>query len=1058
MDEKDFEYSEEELDEIDYYEIISLNEIIKLNPTFVAFSNEEIYNYLFNFFKSKTKAEGFLKLFTDIIQRQKFNINIKNFIIVADAVRDNFETLDIEDFVSKIKNSNKEQIQIAYKNKNKLWFPLVYDNNSPKIKFNASTTTIIDLMTNKNNDKYIIFKDDERDIPIMGVYFYEPVITDDNYLNEIIASHLIKDRQKDDMKSADNFASFDDLIKSYKIDLPLKKIDNDEYHYKNLNSLLKRFNNDLDTININDFEILKKYLEDLNKNEKIEEIKYSKNINNKPLNIKNNRFYFFNILKETYKLIDITFRSSTKLKKELELISKEKNYIEPLPIINDLNTLLINLNDDNFDIILDNIRTIRKNLSIDNSIETLNKFININIDEINKLFINIETRFQLLLNTYKDIYKISFTFEDDEHEIKKGLDLKNYEGIPIRVDDYKKNAVYVDEGEEEIEEIEEKEFNPYDELKKYYYNLEKGFSEALKIIIPFLVNLKEISKLPINYDLIITHLFNLYRGIPEKYIIIKKIYGDKYDDNYYKEQSLKPIKFVLISENEDENLKKANIEYMNIIISMIYDIICKWSIEIQNEILNSSLLFLKDRCYINCIHLWNDYGAPYDMNSKDGVLYYIMCIFEDVFKEQFSDNDYNYLELDKNFKKIIINKLNENYVKELNDFNKIEKKKKKENKGLEAGKKLIELYKNKEFKNDKFLNSFIEALIYMPSYKYEKIHKYLLGCCLERIDENFSADIYLKLTRDDLKKAKNKLAEERVLNKPRYKRFYLEKNKEKEQNILFNVITNFINYKNIYISSLNDWFKNYNDNTILTLENIKDIQIKLRNIYTIHTTTYLHNFFNKKPEIIKNYTFNNYKQILIAISNILFFHLKNDAKQFIIKINNTIIELDKLSSIINDDNITDIIQIRTIIIIRAMCLPSYPDIISNPKLIPSISISNELSKLITNDINKKIFNIILNNKMPTLEDQINYINKIREENKDKILASLNKKTREEKDILKEMKKIGLDIDDDDIEIKKNIDIDQNFEDEGEREYNLGKEEQDNDDDLDNEDYGFIYAD
>ena len=111
---EDFEYvEEEEVDEIDYYEIVSLKEIIKLNPSFIAFSNEEIYNYLFNFLKSKTKAENFLKLFTDVIEKQKNKININNFIVVADAKRDDFSELDIDEFILKIKNSNKEQIQIA---------------------------------------------------------------------------------------------------------------------------------------------------------------------------------------------------------------------------------------------------------------------------------------------------------------------------------------------------------------------------------------------------------------------------------------------------------------------------------------------------------------------------------------------------------------------------------------------------------------------------------------------------------------------------------------------------------------------------------------------------------------------------------------------------------------------------------------------------------------------------------------------------------------------------------------------------------------------------------
>jgi hypothetical protein len=1061
--EEAFIYDDEELDEIDYYEIVSLEEIIKSNPTFVAFSDEEIYNFLFNFFKSKTKAEGFLMLFTDIINRQRTKANVKNLIVVADAQRDKLDDIDIEDFILKVKNSNKEQIQIAYKNKNKLWFPLIYDDDSTKIKMKATQTTIIDMTTFGDNNKYIIFKDDERDIPVMGLYFYEPATISDNYLNEKITSHLNKNRYKEKVLLGDNYKSFDDLVNDYKIAMPLDKIDDDEYYYSNINTLFKKFNYDLDTIKIKDFEIFKKYLEDLNKKEKVVEIKYSKIDKIKPLHIKNERFYFFQVLKDAHKLLDITAKSAKKLKDALESYVKDKNHVEELPIIKNLETLMLNINSQNYDDIITNLREVRKNISIDNCVEFLNKAANIDVKIIDEHFEKIKNKFDLLLTTYKDIYKIAFTFHEDEHEIKKGLDIKDYEGVPVRVDDFKKTAAYAEEDDDD--DIEEVDYNPNDELKKYYtnyyYNLEKGFVEALKIVLPFILKLKEVSKLPINFDIIATHLFNLHRGIPEKLVIIKNKYKGEYDDSYYKEQSLKTIKFVLMSEDEDDKLKEANIEYIDQIIIMIYDAICKWTIEIQKEILTETLLFIKDRCYIPCIHLWNDYGAPYNMTLKDGVLYYLICVFKDVFVEQFSEDDNNYLEIDKEYKNKIIDRLKENYKDELDLFDKEEKKKKKENKGLETGKKLTEILKTKEnYKTDKFLETFIQALLYMPAYKYEKIHKYLLGCCLEKIDENFSADVYLKINRQDIKKAKGKLAEERVLNNSRSTRLFLLKEEKKGQKELFTPIENFIYYEDLYESSLEDWFKNISDKTVLSKANIEDIKIRLLNTYNIHITNYLQLFFGKKPEVVKTYNFYNYKQILLAISQILYTHLKEDAKPFILKINETIKELDKLSSIINDDNITDIHQITSIIIIRCMCLPSYPDINTNPKLIPSISVTTEVSKLITSDINKIIFNIILNSKMPTLEDQINYINNMREENKNKILATLKKKTREEKEVLKEIKKIGIHVDDDDDDVHINKDKDDNNEEEGEREHDIGGEDdgEADDDNLDFGNYGFIYAD
>jgi len=1085
--------NEEELDEIEYFEIVSLEEIIKLNPFFVLFSNEEIYNYLFSFFKSKSKANHFLTLFINVIERQKRKADTNNFIVVAEAKRGWFNDEDknedededededneekkqtsiIEDFVLKIKNSNKEPVLEAFKNKNKIWFPLVYDNESSNIKFKASSTTIIELTNEYSNDKYIIFKDDERDIPVMGVYFYEPIVLDDDYLNEKIVSFLIETKDKNEFKSSKDYNTFEDLINDYKIKLPLNKIDKDEYHYGNINSIFKKFNKDLDFINSDDFKDLKTYLENLNKKEKEYDVKYSKIGDIKPLDLTNSRFLFFRYLKSSKKLADITKKAGGKLKEIYDSRKNELIEVEHFPIVKELGVLMLNIQNDNYEAVIKNLREIRRNLTINNSLEFLKKALELDeLDEINETFDSIEKKYNLLFNTFKDIFKISFDFNEETSEIIKGNNIDDYEGVPVVIDEYKKNAVYVndddddnnDDDNDETEEEKDKDNNE-NEFRKYYYNLEKGYLEALKIVLPIINKIRIVSKLPINYDLITTHLFNLYRGIPSKEMIIReKIKGD-YNDSYYKELAEKSVKYVLSTEGENKNLKEANIEFMKIVINMIYDVICKWSILTQNDILTNNLLFIKDKCYLACIELWNDYGAPYDMNSKDGVIYYLLCVFKDVFEE------YNYIELDKDYKKIVLEKLKNNYGEELAEFNKMGAKKKKENKGLEAGKKLIEILNTKDKKGDKMLNAFIEALMYMPAYKYQKIHKYLLGCCLEQIDDNFSADTFINKERKDLKKAKSKFANERVLNKKRYKRFYITKEDIIKEQVEFKEISNYIHYKEFYDKNLEQWFnemvkKDNKNKTYINEETLMIIREKLRETYLIHYNNFIPNFFSKNLYTLikqKSYTFDNYRQILISVSHILFIHLNENAKEFINNINDTIKELDKLNSIINDNNITDISQIRSIIVIRGLCLPAYPTINEKAKLVPKIDIPKDTYRSIINDINKKMISIINTSKMQTPEEQMNYINKIREENKDKIIAALNKKSREEKDVIKELNKVGIKLKDEDGEEVKEINKEKmeiaDDEPEDMNEYQLGQEEIDDDDNLDIQDFGFIYGD
>ncbi len=1083
----------EELDEIDYYEIVSLEEITKYNPTFVVFSNDEIYNNLLEFFKSdKVKGQTFLRLFNEIIERQKNKIQTNNFIIIADAKRGNFtekvlsedeeieqqeeikSTFMISEFVNKIKNSNKDQVKLGFKNKNKIWFPLVYDDESAKIKYRPTSTSIIEL---GENDNYVIFKDDERDIPIMGLYFHEPKAQDNDNLNEKIVSYLNTYQEKGEVKLSSEYKSFDELIGNYKTKLPLDKIDEDEYNYLNLSNLLKKFNYDLDYISIKDFELIKNHLKSLASKEKTENIKYS-TVKNKPIKLDNNRILYFSILKKTFSLIDITLKSAKKIQKDLDELKDQKVFIEPLPIHNDLSILISNINNDNYSDIINNLRDIRKNLSINNCSNILENCLNINIEEVKRHFEKLENKFKLIMDAYKDLYEIRFSFEKEEKDIKLANDMTEYEGLLPNKIDYetkKEKDIYEDDDDDyyvTYDEIDKThDFDKY--YNNYYYKTEEGFNDALKIVLPFIAEIQDKCHLPIKMDLICQHLFNRHRGIQQKYMIIKEKYNDKYDNNYCKELALQSIENVMMSDDIDDKLKEANMDYMKIINEMIYDVICKWSLEVQRELLEETLINPKELYYVNCINLWNDYGAPYNMDAKDGILHYIVCVFKDVYKEVFSDeNGFNYLPLESNIIAKIITRINENYKDDLGKLVKEgEIKKTKENKGYEAQKKLAKFLEQKNYDKDKFFETFIQSLLYFPSVKYKKIHKYLLGCCLEKIDNDFSNDKFFKTDRKDLLKAKSKFSSDRVLNKKRNLRFYLVKQESLEKKKDFiGIKYESLKYP-IYEISLEQWFNELDETTILNKSNINDIRKKLTDTYKFHKNILLPLFIKSKSK--ESYDdvneFKNYRQILIGISTTLYSHLKEKAITLINKINNTIQILDKLSSIINDDNEIDIATIRTIIVIRAMCLPSFPDNKQPPNLKShvSIDIKKELYNNIFADIKEKILKIINNARMPTKEERDAYINNMREANKNELLSKYKNKTIDEKNDIKKLKKIGLakddkkksDSDDDNVEINEEMNDDDKDR-QAEYEHRIDREEgyDDIEDSLDINNFGFIYAD
>ena len=67
---KDIEYIDEELDDIEYTEILSFEEMSKINPSFIALDKEEIYNHLYIFFKDKKKAGLIRSLFYEILSNR----------------------------------------------------------------------------------------------------------------------------------------------------------------------------------------------------------------------------------------------------------------------------------------------------------------------------------------------------------------------------------------------------------------------------------------------------------------------------------------------------------------------------------------------------------------------------------------------------------------------------------------------------------------------------------------------------------------------------------------------------------------------------------------------------------------------------------------------------------------------------------------------------------------------------------------------------------------------------------------------------------------------------
>jgi hypothetical protein len=1088
-----YNIEDENLMDIEYYEILTLNEIIKDNPTFIAFSREEVFNELYDFVKDSNKADKLIELFF------KDNKNdVSNFVFVVDAEKKKFECMDddMENFVNTMKKMSKLQYRIAQTEKNKLLFPIKYEDNSKLVRFKPQMHTTLQLNDDKIRIYYPLTAGDDINIPVIAIYYKKPVSTLSSSLSTKICGHLQKCTLLNYADSS-GFADINKLIKAAKPDietiLPFFKehIDVSNIDYDSLNTFLESFGSCLEDLNIDDLTLLKEELKNIVSNIKEDSIKYKK-YKLKSINVLNEKIEFFNKIniKHILQLLTMAGKTQEKYQEWIEKLQDDKININAQPLlynnINDIITAVIN-NDVSLEDIIDNLKENQNVLIIDNNIHILQNLLSNNVEEITDNLNILVSKFKLLQTAINDIYEFHFIdFYHELKEIKEGGNYDDYIGIP---DVYKNdpnftgitNNMYDDNNDDLQSNIS----NISNSLEKYWLSIKYknavGFVEILQIILPIIDNIKEDAKLPINYEILCDELFKYFAGVSSKYNILYNILHKAnitLPDNYIKDMSkIKPSIALqqnamagLMSNDIAKYVYDCNLEYANNITNMLLISIAWWSLQIQDDILNY-IVFDENKFLITYIDKWSLDGLPLK-DSKQGVLVYLVAILEDILTE---NNPYNVTtqNLVKNIMKKIEDYYAENLVELQNNSKKMDKKR--QNKGSDTYNKLLEIIRSKN--KDQLLQGYINALMYMPAYKFKKIHKFLLGCCLQHIGNDFVPDSDLKKSnRMDIIAAKKKYAKSRATTQSHLVMYRpllpVDEEDENEDKEVF-----------IYYEAPKDDFSQNNDNLRKWLNKMHDVSPMLpsnRIEEFIESTKIVHNYVKlyiqtlcktagyKSIELETLFQDSkNHKNILIILCTIYKKSPANKSEdstllQSAIKCLHDIIKhLDDLITIVDDYNRQDIIRIQDYILARALCLPFNPNITKNNVLSASIDVS---SGFVT-DIAKTVYNTIIKymrtTKMPTVEENMSFINSIREQNKNKTLNVMNTKTQEERNLMNALKKIGLKYEDDaDDNMQINQDVnkdDDKMDDDAESDFNVGNQDDYDDDDLDIDDYGFIYS-
>jgi hypothetical protein len=850
INDNEYIFEEEELEDIEYLEIMSLDDIIKDNPSFIALSREEIKSSLFELFANKKKANNITNLFYDIINdidgnRGKLK-NYDNYVFDADAEKKDYSA-DIVDKaeVANFNNLKKKTVINHDIAKEKYFFCIKYNNDSEKLRFKPDAKINITI---EPRDKgfpiyYPVFPADDVNIPIISAYYKIPKTVINDYLYTKITSHLTTKKNANmnmniNYVSSENCENVSELIKGVKPDISniieyLK--DSFELDYYNIENVLNKFGKSLDFINKEDFGVLCDYLADV-----MGQYKERKNVS-RPVKIKkpdiiNKKLIFFDKLNTSIQLLNITekvidFLDKNKMSledyRENNIMTdkiKPLSYLKTYDIVEEIRYRGNGNVDDNA-LILEILDIIKHSLKNSNILEAIQS-----IDGILKT----HEKKEIIVKKYEIARKENeysrnhiFDYDKDgkqylisyrEHkEIKDSHYNDKNEGIPMTefetqdaTDDA--NAANAGEGTDgagagagDAEDIGYitgfNELSRYD-IEKYITNInyknELGFVDSLANMLNILNNIGKSANIDFDYDALCSELFKYNRSIPKRRDMYMKAFQD--NDLEISEEmlnyldKLSPKSILALINNRDKPFSDIDDIEETIIVSnnkrwceefndMFLNALAYCIINLQDKILNDTIFIDVDYLNGNFLSYWDNCGSPLNKKEDRGVMSYIIEVATDYLINN-SNNEFliqtDNTQNDNMFKRTykVINKYYSENLERMKKKDDICREKRKEQKGKIEKDKLLSLYKNKECGKELSLcrEQYIQSLIYMPDVNYVKIHKFLNGCCLKKLDDSFNEDIDLKnANRLELIGFKKKYAEKKMTNKPRDLRFIPKK-------------------------------------------------------------------------------------------------------------------------------------------------------------------------------------------------------------------------------------------------------------------------------------------
>lgn len=1023
---EEYTYEAEVLPEIEIREIMSLEELLASNTSFVAFSESEILQYLTQLVQDSSRG----KVFNDLFQKLRSihevpHPSIEYVVPILDTEVEPLEEDSHITIVESIAATSTAPNYISQLNEiYKVTYPLTIKQNAPKPHLESAAPVTVGLERGATK-RYVLLP---RDIShaaytLSGVAYRAPVTTHSSYVYERTAVQEIQPFPKNEDIAFGKLPK--DVIPSFKavVEGITHLIDT-----HTLRVYLERYGYDLERLSEEDLQILITKLKAVPTDEQEQEK------NDRETRVDAVKFgtlasksgfwnAFENMLQQRV--------DQDKFQLMWEMLPSTTQLVAPaVQVPNDIADIALGVAENRFTMeeVVASLKYTRALAEYQQVRELLESYQALDMESIKEKLASLRDRWEAITTSYVDRMPNEFleTYRDIA-EIKEGTDTSTYLGDPQRVyyEEAANNGDAMDANDEDEDVAADEVDMMIEPLPVSLHGYSEGCREILEHVLPIVQRIQQASGVPCHYEALAQHLSSKIVRTSRKEYIDTNVVGLSSQlrtqlVHMDLERALHAASMVIpveLSAQLKQVIQIAWKAWEDDLSSITYEALAWWVLDTQEKALNRALEFDATQGSFACMQKWSPWGPPLQADKSEGVLEYLVCVAIDIDAVPGT-----------------VDTLKRHVMQSIEDDPRVETLKSRfkdmgkdapvmTDRAKAANMSLAEAIENKQ--KSRYLPEFVKTYMLLPGLLAGQQPKMATGCCLQKIGADFKADSDWRGTLKRLRDVKDAFAKKRmtVLEMPYMALFEVA---QSDEDLMDTHATTYIlpTVDAQTLLHLENWLVEW-DTTNVTFLSKPMLQTVLKDMNQAMAQAEKNFKMAKATAKIKLDVFEflkeraswvHFEQLFnIVVRNIQSTRAKVSAEgrehALLTSYVSELVEikryLHKLRGILDEVDMSLVRPLYTFIISRAVCLPAVPESSTGSQLVITESVgAGFLSRTIKTGL-EQFKNYIQTATMPTMDQQATFITDMREQQKVDVLAVLDDKSVDDRQLLLDMKKLGL---------------------------------------------------